>query len=117
MKAKPTIKDLYVADISFDVEEEDLQKLFALCGKVRGIHMVTDQKSGLFKGCAFVHMTSAAEAKDAITTLDGALLINRCISVTAALPRRTAAPAVQVDDEKSDAQKRRRSNRPTRRRK
>ena len=101
MKAKPTIKDLYVANLSFETEEEDLQKLFAICGKVRAIHMVTDPKSGLPKGCAFVHMTNAAEAKDAITTLDGVSLHKRIIDVTAALPRKTAAdPVKEVAQEK-----------------
>lgn len=110
MKAKPTVKDLYVANLSFETEEEELQKLFAICGTVRAIHMVTDQKSGLPKGCAFVHMSTAAEAKDAIVTLDGTSLGNRIISVTAALPRRTAAAEVKPE-------KPQRSKRPPRRRK
>jgi RNA recognition motif-containing protein len=100
MKQKSTTKDLYVADISFEAEEEDLRKLFAICGTVRSIHMITDQKSGLFKGCAFVHMANAAEAKDAINTLDGTRLIDRCINVTAALPRKSAVPAVKAAPEK-----------------
>ena len=100
MKAKSTSKDLYVSDISFEAEEEDLQKLFALCGTVRSIHMVNDPKSGLFKGCAFVHMTTSAEAKDAISTLDGTRLIDRSISVTEALPRKAVAPAGKAVPEK-----------------
>ena len=100
MKEKPTIKDLYVANLSFETEEEDLQKLFAICGTVRAIHMITDQKSGLSKGCAFVHMATAVEAKDAITTLDGTSLHKRCISVTAALPRKTSATTLKTAPEK-----------------
>ncbi|MDH3454859.1 MAG: RNA-binding protein [Desulfuromonadales bacterium] len=100
MKDKPTIKDLYVANLSFETEEEDLQKLFAICGTVRTIHMVTDQKTKLPKGCAFVHMTTAAEAKEAITTLDGTSLHKRIISVTPALPRKTAVPAAKAAPEK-----------------
>ena len=112
MKAKPTIKDLYVANLSFETEEEALQKLFAICGTVRAIHMVKDQKTGLPKGCAFVHMATAAEAKDAITTLDGTSLDKRIISVTAALPRKSAAtPAV-----KAAAEKPQRTKRPAKRR-
>lgn len=95
MKVKSTSRDLYVADIPFETEEEELQKLFALCGTVRSIHMITDAKSGVFKGCAFVHMASAAQAREAINTLDGLALNKRLISVTEALPRKTAAPAVK----------------------
>ncbi|MGK2905826.1 MAG: RNA recognition motif domain-containing protein [Desulfuromonadales bacterium] len=112
MKEKPIIKDLYVANLAFETEEEDLHKLFAICGTVRTIHMITDPKSGLSKGCAFVHMTNAAEAKEAITTLDGTSLHKRCISVTAALPRKTAAAAVKAAPAKPQ-----RTKRPTRQRK
>lgn len=80
--------DLYVRQISADATEEDLRKLFAVSGKVTYVHMVKDAKSGEFVGCAFVKMASEAEAKDAIVTLDGALLINRTISVVAALPQK-----------------------------
>lgn len=111
MKEKSTNKDLYITDISFEVEEEDLQKLFAICGTVRSIYMMTDQKSGLFKGTAFVHMATAAEAREALM-LDGTRLIDRCISVRAALPKKPAAPAVETVVEKP-----KRARRPQRRRK
>lgn len=96
MKEKPTIKNLYVANLPLDVEEEELQKLFALCGKVRSIHMVNDAKSGHFKGSAFVNMSNAAEARDAIVTLDGVALHRRIISVTAALPRKPAVAGAKA---------------------
>jgi RNA recognition motif-containing protein len=100
MKDKVVSKDLYVSDISFEVCEEDLQKLFALCGTVHSIHLLTDPKSGLFRGCAFVRMATIAEAKDAIVTLDGARLLNRCISVRAARPKIPAAQAVPAPSAK-----------------
>jgi RNA recognition motif-containing protein len=106
MKEKSKSKDLYVANMSFEMEEEELQKLFSLCGTVRSIHMVTDPKSGLPKGCAFVHMTTAAEAKDAITTLDGTYLHNRCISVTEALPRKTVSPVEKAEPKKTQRARR-----------
>lgn len=95
MKETSVNKDLYVSEISFAAEEEDLRKLFAICGKVRSIHLITDQKSGLFKGCAFVSMSTAAEAKDALTTLDGTRLIDRCISVTVARPKKSVPSAAE----------------------
>ena len=64
MKQKSLEKDLFVADIAFEAEEEDLLKLFAVCGTVRAIHMMTDQRTGKFKGCAFIKMSTAAEAKE-----------------------------------------------------
>ena len=81
-------KDLYVKNISADATEEDLRKLFSVSGKVTYIHMVKDSKTGQFVGCAYVKMSSEDEAKDAIVTLDGALLINRTILVSAARPQK-----------------------------
>lgn len=112
MKPQANTKDLYVSEISFEVDEEELRKLFTLCGTVRSIHMVTDPR-GQFKGCAFVHMSSAAEGKNAINTLDGTRLVDRCISVTAALPRKSEVPATPVAPEKPPKPKR---TRPSRRR-
>ncbi|SDL51438.1 RNA recognition motif. (a.k.a. RRM, RBD, or RNP domain) [Geoalkalibacter ferrihydriticus] len=100
MKDKSTNKDLYVSDISSNVQEEDLRKLFAVCGKVRAVHLITDQKTGQFKGCAFINMGTAAEAKDALNTLDGTRLIDRCIKVRAARPKNTMAPATPSAPEK-----------------
>lgn len=111
MKEKLQLKDLYISDISFDVEEEDLRKLFAVCGTVRSVHLITDQKSGQFKGCAFVRMATAAEAKDALNMLDGTLLLNRCISVCAARPKQSAAPAVEATAEKPQRARRPRGRR------
>lgn len=84
-------KDLYVRHISAEVTEEDLRKLFAVSGKVTYIHMVKDAKSGEFVGCAFVKMSSEAEARDALVTLDGALLGNRTILVSEARPQKPKA--------------------------
>jgi RNA recognition motif-containing protein len=112
MKDKSTTKDLFVANLSFEAEEEDLRKLFALCGTVRSIHLLTDRKSGQSKGCAFVRMATAGEARDAANTLDGTLLINRCISVSPAQPRSQEARAEEPADEKP-----RRARRPRGRRK
>ena len=84
MKTKTRIKDIFVADISFEATEEDLHKLFSVCGKVRSINMVTDPRSGQFKGVAFICMSSDAETKEAINMLDGTRLIDRYIVVSAA---------------------------------
>lgn len=85
-------KDLYVTNISLEATEEDVRKLFSVVGKVAYIHLVTDAKTGQFKGCGYVKMASEADAKEAITTLDGARLINRIIAVCEARPQKTGGP-------------------------
>lgn len=83
-------KDLYVKNLSQQTTEEDIRTLFAVAGKVTYIHMVVDPKSEQFLGCAYVKMSSEAEAKDAINALNDARYMNSYISVDVALPRTPA---------------------------
>jgi RNA recognition motif-containing protein len=85
-------KELYVGSLSFDVTEYDLEKLFAVSGTVTSVHLICDNKTGEFKGCGYVRMSTEAEAKDAIASLDGAMLIDRRITVSIANPQKTKAP-------------------------
>lgn len=93
MKNRAKNKDLFVAEISFSADEEELRKLFSVCGTVRSVKLLTDQRSGKFTGRAFVRMSTDAEAKDAASTLDGALLIDRCIRVALAKDKPSAKSA------------------------
>lgn len=93
MKNTPKARELFVSEISFTAEEEDLYKLFSLFGTVSSIHMVKDPKAGHFKGLAFVRMGSPAQAKDACNSADGTYLIDRCIKVSLAKPKDESAPA------------------------
>jgi RNA recognition motif-containing protein len=104
-------RDVYVANISFEATEDDLRNLFTVSGTVKSVRLLNDPRTGLFRGTAFVQMANAAEAKDAIVTLDGALLINRVISVTEALPKKpreaTAVPEQKSPRRKSPTESRR----------
>jgi len=93
MKSKTKIKDIFVSELSFDVTEEEIRKLFSVCGTVRSINMVNDPKSGQFKGVAFVCMSNDAETREAINMLDGTRLLDRCISVSAAKTKEEMAAA------------------------
>lgn len=99
-------KDVYVANIPFEATEEDLRKLFAVSGKVKSVRLLKDPRTGQFRGTAFIQMANAAEAKDAVVTLDGALLINRLISVSEARPK-TPRPATEPPAAKPDRGRRR----------
>jgi RNA recognition motif-containing protein len=84
-------KELYVRHISDRATENDIRKLFSVAGTVASVHLIIDPDTGQFKGCAFVKMATDSEAKEAITTLDGALLINRVIIVGEARPQKPKA--------------------------
>jgi RNA recognition motif-containing protein len=103
MKTKAKIKDIFVGDISFEATEEDLHKLFSVCGTVRSIHMLTDPQGGHFKGIAFICMSNDAETRDAINMLDGTRLLDRCISVSAAKTKEEmkAADPVEIPEKKA----------------
>lgn len=90
-------KDLYVKNLSQQTSEEDIRTLFAVAGKVTYIHMVIDPKTDQFLGCAYVKMSSEAEAKEAINSLNDARYMNSYISVSVALPRTTPGSAKPVE--------------------
>jgi hypothetical protein len=79
-------KELYVRHISDRATEEDLRKLFSVCGTVTSVHLVIDPETGKFTGTGFVRMSTDQETRDAIETLDCALLGNRTIMVNEARP-------------------------------
>jgi RNA recognition motif-containing protein len=81
-------KELYVGSLSYETTEYDLEKLFTVSGKVTSVHLIVDLSTGEFKGCGYVRMSTEAEAKDAIDSLDGAMLIDRKITVAEARPQK-----------------------------
>jgi RNA recognition motif-containing protein len=85
-------KELYVGNLSYDATEEDLQRLFSVAGTVTSVHIITDPESGVSKGCAYVRMSQEDEIKDAIESLDGALVGDRIITVSVARPQQQRKP-------------------------
>ena len=81
-------RELYVRHISEKATEGDLRKLFEVEGTVVSVHLITDPETGQFKGCGFVRMASDDQAREAIATLDGALLLDRVIAVSEARPQK-----------------------------
>ena len=81
-------KELYVGHMSYEATEKDLIRLFTVAGTVTSVHLITDPETGEFKGCGYVRMSTAEEAREAIETLDGALLRNRPITVSLARPQK-----------------------------
>jgi len=79
---------LYVGNIPFGASEEDLKKLFSEAGEVQSVKIVTNAYSGRPRGFGFVEMTSQADAKKAISLLNGKTLMDRALTVNEARPQK-----------------------------
>lgn len=79
---------LYVGNLPFGASEEDLKKLFSEVGEVQSVKIVTDSYSGRPRGFGFVEMTSQADAKKAISLLNGKTLMDRTLIVNEARPQK-----------------------------
>jgi cold-inducible RNA-binding protein len=79
--------NIFVGNLSYSTTQEDLQATFAEFGNVERVSVVTDRDSGQPRGFAFVEMTSAQEAQNAISQLNGAELHGRAMNVNEARPK------------------------------
>ena len=79
---------LYVGNLSFDSTEADLKELFGQHGSVESVAVITDRETGRARGFAFVEMSEASAAQDAIRALDGTDFGGRSIKVNEAQDRR-----------------------------
>jgi len=80
--------NIYVGNLDFKVEENDLRGIFEPYGTVKEIKIITDKFTGKSKGFAFVVMEDNQEAAHAIDELNGTTLINRPLTVNEAKPRK-----------------------------
>ena len=80
-------KELYVGHISENASEEDILKLFSVMGTVTSVHLIIDPETGEFKRCGYVRMASEVDLQDVAESLDGALLVDRVITVSIARPQ------------------------------
>jgi RNA recognition motif-containing protein len=79
--------NIYVANLSFDVKDEDLREFFAPYGEVTSAKVIMDKVTSRSRGFGFVEMSDDAAAKKAIAELDGATVENRVIKVNEAKPK------------------------------
>jgi len=78
---------LYVGNLSFNVTENDLQDAFAAFGTVTEANLIMDRMSNRPRGFAFITMSAAQEAQNAIAGLNGKDLGGRAITVNVARQR------------------------------
>ncbi len=80
--------NIYVGNLDFKVNENDLLDIFEEYGTVSSSKIITDKYSGRSKGFGFVTMEDQAEADKAIKELNGATFENRNLVVNEARPKK-----------------------------
>jgi len=80
-------KNLYVGNLSYDVNDSMLEQLFGEHGTVDSAKVIMDRDSGRSKGFGFVEMGTDEEAQAAISALDGKECEGRNLKVNEAKPR------------------------------
>lgn len=78
---------LYVGNLSFSVDSEQLSQVFSEFGTVASSNVIMDRDSGRSKGFGFVEMSDASEAQNAIEKLNGQELSGRAMNISEAKPQ------------------------------
>jgi cold-inducible RNA-binding protein len=79
-------RKLYVGNLPFQTDENELQDLFAQVGTVASVTVMRDRATGQARGFAFVEMNTDEEAQKAIAELNSHQLGGRALTVNEARP-------------------------------
>jgi RNA recognition motif-containing protein len=80
-------KKLYVGNLTYNVNESDLEALFTPYGAVQSAQIIVDRDTNRSKGFGFVEMDSDAQAQAAIEGLNAREHDGRNLTVSEAKPR------------------------------
>lgn len=79
--------NIYVSNLSFNVQDEDLREFFTEYGEVSSAKVITDKFTGKSRGFGFVEMPDDEAARKAIAELDNGTVEGRTIKVMEAKPK------------------------------
>lgn len=80
------IKRLYVGNLNYQTNEEELKDLFSKFGEVQSVSLIKDKYTGKSKGFGFVEMSEISDAQKAIA-LHGTGFMGRNLTVAEAKPQ------------------------------
>lgn len=78
---------LYVGNLPYRTSNQELAELFAQCGEVSNVSIVTDRETGQSRGFGFVEMETDEGAQAATAKFNGFMYGNRPLVVNEARPR------------------------------
>jgi RNA recognition motif-containing protein len=79
--------NIYVSNLGFNVQDEDLKQLFTAYGTVSSAKVIIDKLSNQSRGFGFVEMSDDEAAQRAIDELNGTSKEGRAMKVMEAKPR------------------------------
>ena len=80
-------RKLYVGNLPYDTNDQDLSALFATAGTVDSVNVMRDQATGRARGFAFIELASDEDAQKAISMLNEHQLGGRSLTVNEARPK------------------------------
>jgi cold-inducible RNA-binding protein len=83
---------LFVGNLSFQTQGQDLQDYFAQAGAVTSVNLMVDKVTGRSRGFAFVEFASAEEAGKAVEQFHNKEFQGRALTVNVARPKEERAP-------------------------
>jgi len=84
--------NIFISNLSFRVNDEDLKQLFEEYGEISSAKVITDKYTGKSRGFGFVEMNNDDSAKKAIEELDRAEYDGKVITVSVAKPKTESRP-------------------------
>jgi RNA recognition motif-containing protein len=84
--------NIFVGNLSYQATEADIEAAFSQFGAVDRVSIIRDRESGQPRGFAFVEMSNAEEAANAIAALNGREIGGRAVNVNEARPRADRGP-------------------------
>ena len=79
--------NIYIAGLSYNTTDVDLNKLFSEYGNVSSAKVILDRETGRSRGFGFVEIADDALGQKAIDELNGAEYDGKVITVNVARPR------------------------------
>ena len=79
--------NIYVGNLSYQMGDSELEKVFAEFGQVKSAKVITDRETGRSKGFGFIEMETSIAGSQAIEALNGNECDGRTLRVNEARPR------------------------------
>ena len=84
--------NIYVGNLPYSIDRDQLREIFAQYGEVRAARIVIERETGKSKGYGFVDMDNNEEANAAIAALNGTDIGGRKAVINEARPREDRPP-------------------------